>query len=111
MHTPMVAAVSKAAYVKAQPIEEGEAHTCHWPGCNAVVPPAMWGCKPHWFALPPLLRAKIWAAYRPGQEVSKDPSRYYLAVAQEAQDWIRQREEERAATARANDKKTRDLFD
>jgi hypothetical protein len=63
-------------------------HHCHWPGCTKSVPPAMWGCKAHWFKLPQKLRNKIWATYQPGQEVSKDPSDDYLTVAREVQDWI-----------------------
>lgn len=61
-----------------------EAHTCHWPGCQRHVPPKMWGCAPHWFTLPKALRDRIWAAYVPGQEISKTPSEAYLAVAREA---------------------------
>ena len=64
-------------------------HKCHWPGCNKEVPPAMWGCKPHWFALPKQLRDKVWAAYVPGQEITKTPSAKYIAVANEVQDWIK----------------------
>lgn len=63
-------------------------HHCHWTGCDKNVPPAMWGCKKHWFKLPARLRARIWRTYRPGQEVTKDPSADYLAVAKEVQDWI-----------------------
>ena len=63
-------------------------HTCHWPGCDKQVPPAMWGCKKHWFALPKMLRAKIWRAYQPGQEDRLDPSAEYLEVAKEVQAWI-----------------------
>jgi hypothetical protein len=48
----------------------------------------MWGCKQHWFKLPAYLRARIWRTYRPGQEISKTPSRGYIAVAQEVQAWI-----------------------
>jgi hypothetical protein len=55
-------------------------HTCHAPGCNRLVPPNMWGCKPHWFALPERIRNAIWREYRPGQELDKDPSLRYLAV-------------------------------
>lgn len=63
-------------------------HTCHWPDCGKPVPPAMWGCKPHWFALPQRLRNRVWATYKPGQEITKTPSAAYLAVAREVQDWI-----------------------
>lgn len=65
-------------------------HHCHWPGCSELVPPAAWGCRPHWYSLPEHLRTRIWAAYRPGQEVAKNPSRQYLAVAKEVQAWIAQ---------------------
>lgn len=40
---------SKADYVRAQ--GQTRPHHCHWPGCDKQVPPAMWSCKPHWFAL------------------------------------------------------------
>lgn len=63
-------------------------HECHWPGCTKQVPPAMWGCKAHWFKLPQALRNKIWAAYRPGQETDQRPSHAYLEAAREVQAWI-----------------------
>ena len=63
-------------------------HHCHWPGCTKDVPPAMWGCKAHWFKLPKALRDKVWAAYVPGQEDRMDPSEAYLDVADEVQRWI-----------------------
>lgn len=78
--------MSKADYVRRAPNPGG--HTCHWPGCAKSVPPAMWGCAAHWYALPHNLRMKIWRAYRPGQEIDKKPSKEYLAVAREIQDWI-----------------------
>jgi hypothetical protein len=65
-------------------------HTCHWPGCKRVVPPAMWGCKPHWFKLPKALRDRIWATYRAGQEITKTPSTDYVEAAQAVQKWIRE---------------------
>lgn len=65
-------------------------HTCHWPGCEAQVPPAMWGCKPHWFKLPKSIRDRIWAAYVPGQESgAADVSDEYLKAAREAEMWAR----------------------
>jgi hypothetical protein len=63
-------------------------HTCHWPGCNVEVPPAMWGCKSHWFKLPKPLRNRIWATYVPGQEITKTPDRSYLDAAKAVQEWI-----------------------
>lgn len=64
------------------------AHTCHWPGCGKHVPPAMWGCREHWFALPKPLRDRIWATYRRGQEIDKSPSAEYLMAADDVQKWI-----------------------
>lgn len=77
---------AKADYVRGQGQDRN--HTCHWPGCTRQVPPAMWGCKPHWFALPKALRDRVWRAYRPGQEKDMRPSADYLQVAREVQDWI-----------------------
>lgn len=65
-------------------------HTCHWPGCPKEVPPSMWGCKTHWFTLPKRLRDRIWATYRPGQEIDKRPSETYLDAAEAVQNWIRE---------------------
>jgi len=67
------------------------AHTCHWPGCAAAVPPAMWGCRKHWFTLPKALRDEIWRTYRPGQEITKTPSEAYLHAAHAVQAWIAER--------------------
>ncbi len=77
---------AKVAYVKKQP--QLREHHCHWPGCGKQVPPAMWGCYYHWMKLPKYLRDKIWAAFRPGQEVTMTPSREYVEVAREVQKWI-----------------------
>lgn len=63
-------------------------HTCHWPDCGRPVPPAMWGCKEHWFRLPKALRDAVWRTYRPGQEVTKTPSHEYLVAARLVQGWI-----------------------
>ena len=81
--------MSKADYVRSA-VAEGRTgkHHCHWPGCDKLVPPAAWGCRPHWYRLPLALRNKIWAAFRPGQEQTKTPSRRYVEVAREVQDWI-----------------------
>lgn len=76
----------KVAYVKAG-TPTGD-HTCHWTGCKVQVPPSMWGCSQHWYKLPRPIRNRIWAAYRPGQEIRKDPSESYLRAAAVAQAWI-----------------------
>lgn len=77
---------TKADYVRSQ--GQTRKHHCHWPGCNQQVPPAMWGCKGHWFRLPTSLRARIWATYKPGQEVNGTPSAEYLEAARQVQAWI-----------------------
>ena len=56
------------------------AHLCHAVGCPATVPPKMFMCRRHWFALPAPIRAAIWKEYRPGQELDKTPSLRYMAV-------------------------------
>lgn len=78
----------KRAYVRTRLRTAANGHHCHWPGCNRTVPAAQWGCYPHWMALPKYLRDKIWAAFRPGQEITKTPSQDYVVVAREVQDWI-----------------------
>ena len=69
--------------------KQTRAHTCHWPGCKRQVPPAMWGCRDHWYALPRNIRNAIWRTYRPGQEITATPSEAYLRAAEAAQEWIR----------------------
>lgn len=78
---------TKAEYVLSQPFAVN--HRCHWPDCKKQVPPAMWGCSKHWYILPPTLRSKLWAAYRPSQERDKKPSEEYIKVAHEIQEWIK----------------------
>lgn len=68
--------------------DEDARHTCHWPGCDRSVMPKLWGCKEHWFKLPVAIRNALWKEYRPGQEVTKDPSPEYVAAAKKAQEWI-----------------------
>lgn len=55
-------------------------HACMWPGCQRQVPGAMWGCKPHWFALPRSIRADISSAYVPGQGVGDWSDAYKSAI-------------------------------
>lgn len=65
-------------------------HRCHWPGCPTRVLPKMWGCSRHWFRLPKVIRDRIWATYRPGQEVDREPSAEYWEAALAAQRWIKE---------------------
>lgn len=78
--------MNKAGYVMRQ--GQTRNHTCHWTGCPKQVPPAMWGCKEHWFKLPRQLRDLIWREYRPGQEKDGTPSERYLVAAALVQEWI-----------------------
>jgi hypothetical protein len=82
--------MDKASYVLRQ--RQTRSHECHWPGCGKQVPPAMWGCREHWFKLPKPLRDAIWRAYRPGQEKDMHPSADYIEAAEKAQKWIAEQE-------------------
>lgn len=84
----MTSIAAKADHVRTRASGPTGGHTCHWPGCDTKVPPAMWGCKKHWFKLPQRLRSRIWATYRIGQEDDKKPSAQYLQVALEVRSWI-----------------------
>lgn len=77
---------SKVAHVLRA--EQTRLHHCHWPGCQRQVPPARWGCRPHWYSLPIDLRNAIWKAYVPGQEIRCKPSPAYVIAARAVQDWI-----------------------
>lgn len=81
---------SKADYVRRQPQRRN--HACHWPGCGRQVPPAMWGCRAHWYKLPAHLRTLIWRTYRPGQEIDGRPSRDYVTAARAVRKWITKQE-------------------
>lgn len=82
----MASISEKADHVRAAVQTRG--HTCHWPGCDQQVPPAMWGCKRHWYKLPMKIRNRIWREYRIGQEADRGVTRDYVSAAQEAQNWI-----------------------
>lgn len=56
-------------------------HTCHARGCSRVIDVTMLMCRRHWFMVPPHIRAKVWATYRPGQEKDKLPSREWHSAA------------------------------
>lgn len=53
-------------------------HVCHALKCNVPVPPEMLMCRKHWFMVPKNLRDEVWRTYRQGQEITKDPTGYYL---------------------------------
>jgi hypothetical protein len=60
--------------------KKAASHHCHAPGCDVVVPPKIFACRAHWFALPKQVRDAVWREYREGQERDKRPSRRYMAV-------------------------------
>lgn len=76
----------KVEYVKRA--AQDRIHECHWPGCEVQCPPAKWGCSPHWFRLPLTIRIAIWNAFKPGQEIKRNPKREYILAARRAQKWI-----------------------
>ena len=80
--------MNKRDYVRRRLKSDPADHHCHWPGCDKKCPPSCWGCLKHWRMLPKSLRDRIWAAFRPGQEETKTPSREYVTVAREVQEWI-----------------------
>lgn len=59
-------------------------HHCHARGCLLEVPPRLLMCSLHWRMVPKDLQAQVWAHYRPGQEISKDPTTEYLDVMEQA---------------------------
>lgn len=67
-------------------------HLCHAQSCKVVVPPAMFMCKKHWYMLPKWMRDKVWSLYRPGQEVSKDPSLQYVQHTMACIDFVAEKE-------------------
>lgn len=67
-------------------------HTCHARGCRVRVHPRFLMCRRHWDMVAPTLRARVWAAYRSGQERLKNPSLAYLEAAQAAIDAVALRE-------------------
>lgn len=72
-------------------------HRCHATGCNVEVPPRMFMCLRHWKALSRPRQRAIWATYKAGQEIRKDPSAEYLAAADEAIRELEIKEGRRAA--------------
>ncbi len=59
-------------------------HKCHAMRCGAPCPPKHLFCARHWKLTPQPLKERICAAYRPGQEKDKKPSKEWLKAALEA---------------------------
>ena len=55
-------------------------HLCHAVSCKRSIPPKLLFCLPHWQMVPRELQRLIWAFYKAGQEVRKDPTPGYLIV-------------------------------
>jgi hypothetical protein len=39
-------------------------HKCFHPACDKMVATDLFGCREHWYALPPNMRNEIWRVYR-----------------------------------------------
>jgi hypothetical protein len=74
-------------------------HVCHVPGCMTPVKPDKLMCRADWALVPDLMRQAVYATYRPGQEVTKSPSREYVRVALEACRYVAALKKERIANA------------
>lgn len=64
--------------------ERAANHTCHAAGCETRVPPRLLMCAKHWRKVPLGLQRRVWRTYRPGQEVTMDPSPAYVEAARAA---------------------------
>lgn len=67
-------------------------HHCHARFCPVGVPPKMLMCRRHWFMVPKPLRDAVWATYRPGQEIDKQPSAEWHEAADAAIRAVAERE-------------------
>lgn len=69
-----------------------ESHPCPVVGCKVPVSPRMAMCRWHWYMVPIGMRRAVWAAYVPGQESLKNPSREYLEALMAALTVVREEE-------------------
>lgn len=60
------------------------AHTCHAMGCRIPVPPRYLMCPRHWGMVPRGLQRGVWAHYRKGQEIDKQPTLAWMQAARAA---------------------------
>jgi hypothetical protein len=67
-------------------------HHCHARGCEIITPPRLLMCRRHWYMAPSPLRAAVWSAFRPGQEIDKAPSRRWVEAAGAAAAYVAERE-------------------
>lgn len=59
-------------------------HHCHAKGCGAPIKPELLMCFRHWRMVPIKLQRAVWAAYRDGQCLDKNPSEAWHAAADAA---------------------------
>ena len=55
-------------------------HLCHAEKCKRNVPPSLMMCARHWRMVPKKLQRQVWAYYRKGQEIDKNPSDKYMCA-------------------------------
>jgi len=72
--------------------------SCFWPRCTRTVPANRLGCRPHWYALPKVLRDRIWATFVPGQTAATSSPEYREAL-REVLTWARCRQGQKDAAA------------
>lgn len=68
------------------------AHKCHATACPVPIPPEMFMCPRHWFALPKPMRDAIWKTYRVGQCDDMNPSEAYCQSAKKCVEFLAARE-------------------
>lgn len=67
-------------------------HLCHAEGCIEEVLPKMFMCYRHWRKVPNADKDLLWALYRSGQEITKDPSDEYVAHAMKCVEIVARKE-------------------
>lgn len=60
---------------------------CRWSGCGRRASRAEWGCREHWFRLPPSLRNRLWQAGIKEVAANGRPGPAWAACAAEADAW------------------------
>lgn len=63
-------------------------HFCHAKGCSTPCKPEHLMCIRHWKMVPELLKAKVYATYRPGQCDDKKPSEAWRRAAHAAIEFV-----------------------
>lgn len=60
----------------------GVLHKCFHPACDKQIDADLFGCRAHWYALPPDMRSRIWKTFR---EWKAKRSMYHYRAMREAQ--------------------------